>query len=245
MKRWTGLLLLLPLFATAGEFEPTLVVQTGKMVEGDLIIRNITDLGANKTCLAFYIRTSGTSPVIQCYNASSGFGAQLRQVGHIKSEDLIVRKVVDEKNRMNCVVGYVSTPGTSPAVACYPYQYKFKGEISEAGHLREGDLHVFRIVDPANMKVCLVSYVETDKTKPDILCYDSTAGKRGGLYQASYLREGDLIVRKIKDAESGMACLVTYVSTPGTKTHLYCYPEGSAPPPMPSGGASSQTKPRP
>ncbi len=229
MKKWIVLLALLPLVTTAGEFEPTLVVQTGKMVEGDLIIRNITDLGANKTCLAFYVRTSGTSPVIQCYNASSGFGAQLTQVGHIKSQDLIVRKIVDHKNRMNCVVAYVSTPGTSPAVACYPYQYKFKGEISEAGHLHEGDLHVFRIVDPANMKVCLVSYVSTDKTRPDILCYDSTAGKRGGLFQASYLREGDLIVRKIKDAESGMACLVTYVSTPETKTHLYCYPEGSAP----------------
>ena len=230
MKKWLMLLGLVPFLSLAGEFEPSLVVQTGKMQEGDLMVRNITDLAARKSCLAFYIRTSGTSPVIECYEASSGFGANLTQVGHIKSQDMIIRKLIDSKNRMNCVVAYVGTPGTSPAVDCYPYQHLFKGKISEAGHMREGDLDVFRVVDPGNNKVCLVSYVRTEKTSPSILCYDSHAGKKGGLYQASYLRAGDLVVRKVKDVESGMACMVTYVSTPGTKTHIYCYEEN---PPMP------------
>ena len=51
----------MPLVSHADEFKATLLVQTGMMSEHDLIVRNITDLGSNKTCLAFYVKTSGTS----------------------------------------------------------------------------------------------------------------------------------------------------------------------------------------
>ena len=218
-------LLALPLLAQAGEYKSSLLVQTGEMRESDLIIRNITDLNSHQTCLAFYIRTTGTSPVIQCYNAMSGFGANLSQVGHIKADDLVIRKLEDSKNNMACLVAYVSTPGTSPAVDCYPNMQRGKEHMVEAGHLREGDLDVRRIVDRANMKSCLVAYVITKGTQPSILCYDSPQGAKGGLFQSGTLREGDLVVRKIDDMANRKACLVTYVSTEGTSAHLYCYGE--------------------
>jgi hypothetical protein len=227
MKKWLALLAFgLTMTAQAGKYESSMVVQTGQMRESDLIVRNITDLTKHQTCLTFYIRTSGTSPVTYCYDAVSGFGANLNQVGHIKSDDLVVRKLEDTKNGMFCLTAYVSTPGTSPAVDCYPNKQQFKDHMIEAGHLREGDLDVSRIIDAGNMKTCMVAYVTTEGTSPSILCYDSPqAGNKGGLYQASYLKEGDLVVRKVVDVESKKACLVTYVSTPGTSTHLYCYDE--------------------
>ena len=226
MKLLLGLLAFsLSFIAQAGKFEPSLVVQTGQMRESDLIVRNITDLTNKKTCLTFYIRTSGTSPITYCYDAVSGFGANLNQVGHIKADDLVVRKLEDTKNGMFCLTAYVSTPGTSPAVDCYPNAQQFKDHMIEAGHLREGDLDVRRIVDTGNTKTCLVAYVTTKGTSPSIVCYNATASNKGGLYQASYLKEGDLVVRKIVDTESKKACLVTYVSTAGTSSHLYCYDE--------------------
>jgi hypothetical protein len=224
MKKFLALLAFsLPLLAQAGKFESSLVVQTGQMRESDLIVRNITDLTNKKTCLTFYIRTSGTSPITHCYDAVSGFGANLNQVGHIKADDLVVRKLEDTKNGVFCLTAYVSTPGTSPAVDCYPNKQQFKDHMVEAGHLREGDLDVRKIVDAGNMKTCLVAYVTTKGTSPSLVCFDSQAGNKGGLYQASYLKEGDLVVRKIVDVESKKACLVTYVSTAGTSSHLYCY----------------------
>jgi hypothetical protein len=229
MKRWFALLMLaLPLVSLAGEYEQSLLVETGKMREGDLQVRNVTDLGSSKTCLAFYIRTSGTSPVIRCYHAVSGFGANLSQVGHIKADDLVIRKLEDTKNNMSCLVAYISTPGTSPAVDCYSYKQRFKDHMAEAGHLREGDLDVRRVVDAGNKKTCLVAYVRTKGTSPSIICYDSEAGRKGGLHQASVLKEWDLVVRKIVDTVSRKSCLVTYVSTAGTSAHLYCYDEGKA-----------------
>ena len=213
----------LPLLAHGGEYKSSLLVQTGEMRESDLIIRNITDLNSHQTCLAFYVRTTGTSPVIKCYNAVSGFGARLSQVGHITADDLVIRKLEDSKNNMSCLVAYVSTPGTSPAVDCYPNIQPAKDNMVEAGHLREGDLDVRRIVDQGNLKSCLVAYVVTKGTVPSILCYDSPQGGKGGLYQSGNLREGDLVVRKIDDASNRKACLVTYVSTEGTSAHLYCY----------------------
>ncbi|MBL3589979.1 MAG: hypothetical protein JMN24_09335 [gamma proteobacterium endosymbiont of Lamellibrachia anaximandri] len=215
----------LSFFAQAGKFEPSLVVQTGQMRESDLIVRNITDLTSKKTCLTFYIRTSGTSPITHCYDAVSGFGANLNQVGHIKADDLVVRKLEDTKNGMFCLTAYVSTPGTSPAVDCYPNKQEFKDHMVESGHLREGDLDVRRIVDAGNMKTCLVAYITTKGTSPSLVCYDSPAGSKGGLYQSSYLKEGDLVVRKVLDTQSNKACLVTYVSTAGTSSHIYCYDE--------------------
>ena len=227
MKKLLALLAVCLAFsAQAGKFEQSLVVQTGQMRESDLIVRNITDLTKQKTCLTFYIRTSGTSPKTICYDAVSGFGANLNQVGHIKSEDLVVRKLEDTKNGMFCLVAYVSTPGTSPSVECYQNKQQFKDHMMEAGHLREGDLDVTRIIDAGNLKTCMVAYVTTKGTSPSVICYDSPqAGSKGGLYQASYLKEGDLVVRKVVDVESKKACLVTYVSTAGTSSHVYCYDE--------------------
>jgi len=224
MKRLFALVALcLPLLSHAGKFESSLVVQTGQMRESDLIVRNITDLTSKKTCLTFYIRTAGTSPTTQCYDAASGFGANLTQVGHIAEDDLVVRKLEDTKNGVFCLVAYVSTPSTSPAVACYPNKQQFKDNMVEAGHLREGDLDVRRVVDAGNNKTCLVAYVTTKGTSPSVVCYDAPAGKKGGLFQVSHLKEGDLVVRKVIDTEGKKACLVSYVSTPGTSSNLYCY----------------------
>ena len=100
-----------------------------------------------------------------------------------------------------------------------------KENMVEAGHLREGDLDVRRIVDDGSQKACLVTYVNTKGTAPSIVCYDSPPDSKGGLYQASYLKEGDLVVRKVVDTASHMACLVTYVSTEGTSSHMYCFQE--------------------
>lgn len=224
MKNVIALLALcLPFISLAGEYKTTLLVQTGVMSEHDLIVRNITDLGSNKTCLAFYVKTSGTSPVIHCYPAAAGYGAGLVQVGHIKADRIVIRKLEDTKNNMSCLVAYVGTPGTSPAVDCYANNQHSKDHMVEAGHLREGDLDLRRILDQGNLKTCLVAYVDTEGTSPSVNCYDSKADGRGGLHQASYLKEGDLVVRKILDMASGYACLVTYVSTVGTSSHLYCY----------------------
>jgi hypothetical protein len=143
-----------------------------------------------------------------------------------------MRKFEDSKNNMFCLVAYVSTPGTSPAVDCYPNTRPIKDHMVEAGHVREGDLDVRRIVDTGNLKSCLVSYVVTEGTAPSVLCYDSPEGGRGALYQAGNLREGDLVVRKIVDMANRKACLVTYVSTEKTSSHMYCYENAlEAPPP--------------
>lgn len=216
---------LVPFLASAGKYESSLVVQTGQMRESDLIVRNITDLTKKKTCLTFYIRTSGTSPITHCYDAVSGFGANLNQVGHIRADDLVVRKLEDTKNNMFCMTAYVSTPGTSPAVDCYSNKQQFKDHMVETGHLREGDLDVRRIVDAGNNKTCLVAYVTTKGTSPSLVCYDSAVTTKGGLHQSSYLKEGDLVVRKVVDVESKKGCLITYVSTAGTSSHIYCYDE--------------------
>ena len=215
----------LPLVANGGEFKSTLLVQTGVMSEHDLIVRNITDLGSSKTCLAFYVKTSGTSPVIKCYPATTGFGATLAQVGHIKADKIVIRKLDDTKNNVSCLVAYVGTPGTSPAVDCYPNKQRGKDHMVEAGHLREGDLDIRRIHDRGNMKTCLTVYVDTKGTSPSVVCYDAQGDGKGGIYQSSYLKEGDLVVRKIVDAASHHSCLVTYVRTEGTSSHLYCYQE--------------------
>jgi hypothetical protein len=42
------------------------------------------------------------------------------------------------------------------------------------------------------------------------------------MVQDSYLREGDLIVRKIVDQGNAQNCLITYVSTEGTSPYIFC-----------------------
>ncbi len=215
--------LLLPVLSQAGDYSSQLVVQTGLLRESDLVVRNITDLASKKTCLAFYIRTAGTSSVIDCYDVVGDFGTTIRQVGHIKQDDVIIRKIEDTKNRRVCLVAYVATAGTSPAVDCYTTTHKFKDNLDMSAHLREGDLSVRRVSDTGAMRTCLVAYVNTKGTSPSVSCYASQPKGVGGLKQVSQMKEGDLVVRKVKDSANNKSCMVTYVSTAGTDTHLFCF----------------------
>ncbi len=221
------LALLVPGFATAGDYTSQLVVQTGLLRESDLVVRNVTDLISKKTCLAFYIRTAGTSSVIDCYDVVGDFGTTIRQVGHIKQDEIIIRKIEDTKNKRVCLVAYVSTPGTSPAVDCYSVANQFKEEpnLEMDAHLREGDMSIRRINDGSAQRTCLVAYVDTKGTSPSVACYPSTPQGVGSLKQISQMKECDLVVRKIHDTANNKACMVTYVSTEGTDSHLYCFNE--------------------
>lgn len=232
----------LPLVGLAADYQSTLLVQTGKLRESDLIIRTITDLESHKICQAFYIRTIGTSSVMTCYDAISGFRSKISQVGHFKEGKLVVRKVRDYENGVSCLVAYVSAPGTAPAIDCYKSTKQAKDAIVRSGHLKEGDLDVYRIADKESTKTCLVAYVGLGGTSPTLVCYTSLTGGKGGIMQNSQLREGDLLVRKIVDESNRKACLITYVSTKGTSPHIFCFNEGppgqpqtkQVPPPVPS-----------
>jgi catabolite regulation protein CreA len=232
--KWSiaSLLVALPLFCTAADYESTLLVQTGKLRESDLIVRTISDLQSDKICLAFYVRTSGTSSVMTCYDAVSGFRSNINQVGFFKEDELIVRKVKDLVNGVACLVAYISTPGTSPAIDCYKSVKPGGDAIVRGGHVREGDLEVHRLSDPDSNKTCLIAYVSAGGTSPSLICYPSRAQPgEGGMVQTSQLREGDLVVRKMIDTPNQKTCLITYVSTEGTSPYMYCFDEGAAVPP--------------
>jgi hypothetical protein len=227
MKRLLALLAFGLSFAClAGDYQSTLLVQTGKLRESDLIVRTISDLESNRICLAFYVRTMGTSPTMSCYDVVSGFRSRIGQVGHFKESKLVVRKLKDFENDVSCLVAYVSTEGTSPAIDCYKNvraaKFRDTDSIVRSGHLKEGDLDIYRIVDPDSTKTCLVAYVNTGSTSPSLKCYGTLKDDKGGLIQNSYLREGDLIARKIVDHSNAKECLITYVSTEGTSPHIYC-----------------------
>jgi len=224
MKRFLSVLFLtIPLLALAEDYQSTVLVQTGKMRESDLVVRTISDLESDRICLAFYVRTVGTSPALNCFEAQSGFRSSVKQSAHFKEGKLVVRKITDSLNGIACLVAYVSTSGTSPAIDCYQRKAAVKDDIVRQGHLREGDLDVYRIVDPDSSRVCLVTYVNTGSTSPSLVCYQAE-GKPNehSLDQTSQLREGDLIVRKIVDKASDKECLVSYVSTEGTSPSVYC-----------------------
>lgn len=220
----------LPAAAQASDYQSTLLVQTGQLRESDLIVRTISDLESNRICLTFYVRTMGTSPSIACYDVTAGFRSRIEQIGHFKEGKLVVRKLKDFENNVSCLVTYVSTEGTSPAINCYhnPTTARFRGQetLKPNGHLREGDLDVYRIVDPDSNKTCLVAYVNTGSTSPSLHCY-STMPKstKSAMVQTNFLREGDLIVRKIVDHGNKKECLITYVSTEGTSPHIHCADE--------------------
>ena len=237
MKRLlASLLVALPLLCTAADYESTLLVQTGKLRESDLIVRTISDLQSNKICLAFYVRTAGTSSVMTCYDAISGFRSNVNQVGFFKEGELVVRKVKDLENGVSCLVAYISTPGTAPAIDCYKSSPTAGEAIVRGGHVREGDLEVHRLNDPDSKKTCLVSYVSSGGTSPSLTCYPSS-GQPGeaGMVQTSQLREGDLVVRKMIDPPNQKTCLITYVSTEGTSPYMYCFDEHAAvPAPQPA-----------
>lgn len=224
-KLFILLFLSMPFACLAEAYQSTLLVQTGKMRESDLIVRTITDLESSRICLAFYIRTTGTSPVMSCYDAVSGFASNINQVGHFKEKQLIVRKMKDTVNDVSCLVAYVSTPGTSPSIDCYKSRTSAKDDLVRSGHLREGDLDIYRVVDTDSTKTCLIAYVSTGGTAPSLKCYDSKGDGKGALIQGSHLREGDLIVRKIVDHSNRKECLITYVSTEGTSPSIYCSDE--------------------
>jgi hypothetical protein len=234
MKRFLALLLFAwPLQSLAGDYQSTLLVQTGQLRESDLIVRTISDLESNRICLAFYIRTMGTSPSMTCYDVVSGFRSRIDQVGHFKEGKLVVRKLKDFENNVSCLVSYVSTEGTSPSIDCYKNvtSAKFRGSdsIVPSGHLREGDLDIYRIVDPDSTKTCMIAYVNTGNTSPSLRCYTTVSSShKSGMVQTSHLREGDLIVRKVVDHGNAQECLITYVSTEGTSPHIHCAAERSA-----------------
>ena len=217
-----AMILGLPFICQAEAYQSTLLVQTGQMRESDLIVRTITDLESSIICLAFYIRTTGTSPVMNCYGAVSGFASNINQVGHFKEKQLIVRKMKDTLNDVSCLVAYVGTPGTSPSIDCYKSRKSGKDDLLRNGHLREGDLDVYRVVDKDSTKTCLIAYVGTGGTAPSLKCYNSQPESKGALVQNSYLREGDLIVRKIVDRANQKECLISYVSTEGTSPGINC-----------------------
>jgi hypothetical protein len=219
------------MMSLAGDYQSSLVVQTGKWRESDLVVRTLMDLESNKICLTFYVRTVGTSPAVSCYDAVSGFRAEINQVGHLKDGSLILRKLKDHENNVACLVAYVSRPGTSPDIDCYESKMVTKEAIVRTGHLREGDLDVHRIVDPDSTQTCLIAYVSASGTSPSLVCYLSKGDGKGGLDQTSNMREGDLIARKIVDRSNRKACLITYVSTVGTSPHIYCFdePQGRQP----------------
>lgn len=233
MKRTVASLLIgLPLLAAAAEYESTLLVQTGKLRESDLIVRTITDLESNKICLAFYVRTQGTSSMITCYDAVGSFRTNINQVGFFKEDKLVVRKVKDFDNNVSCLVAYVSTPGTAPAIDCYKSAKPTDDAIVRAGHLREGDLEIQRMMDPDSNKTCLVAYVSTGGTAPSLICYNSKSDLgEGNMVQTSHLREGDLVVRKVIDQPNEKTCLISYVSTEGTSPHFHCFNERLGTPP--------------
>lgn len=219
----------LPLCASAAEYESTLLVQTGKLRESDLIVRTISDLESNKICLAFYVRTQGTSSMITCYDAAGSFRTNINQVGFFKEDKLVVRKVKDFDNNVSCLVAYVSTPGTAPAIACYRSLGPADDAIVRGGHLREGDLEIHRIVDADSRETCLIAYVSTGGVSPSLTCFASKGVPgEGGMRQTSHLREGDLVVRKIVDQQNDKTCLISYVSTEGTSPHFHCFDEALA-----------------
>jgi hypothetical protein len=228
MKKLLVLLLSsLPFVALAAEYQSTLLVQTGKLRESDLIVRTISDLESNRICLAFYVRTSGTSPMISCYDVKSGFRSKINQVGHYKEGKMVIRKIKDSVNDVSCLVTYVMVAGTSPSIQCYTSnkgaaKFRTSDAIVSNGHLREGDLDVHKIIDPDSGQACVIAYVDTEGTSPSVQCYRSVAGGKGGLVQSHQLREGDLIVRKVSDQANRKECLITYVSTEGTSPHIYC-----------------------
>jgi hypothetical protein len=225
-KLFVLLLFSLPFVSLAADYQSTLLVQTGKLRESDLIVRTISDLESNRICLAFYIRTTGTSPMISCYDVKSGFRSSIDQVGHYKEGKMVIRKIKDSVNDVSCLVAYVMVAGTSPSIQCYKSSTKAKFRTSDAiisnGHLREGDLDVHKIIDPDSGQACVIAYVDTEGTSPSMECYKSVAGGKGGLVQSHQMREGDLIVRKVNDQANRKECLITYVSTQGTSPHIYC-----------------------
>jgi len=246
MKSLLALLLLgLPIVTAAEDYQSTLLVQTGTLRESDLIVRTVTDLENSKICLSFYIRTTGTSPAMSCYDTRAGFRSDVSQTGHFKKGKLVVRKIKDSLNNVSCLVAYVSEPGTSPAINCYHSSPSSKDDIQRTGHLREGDLEIERVIDADSTKTCLIAFVSVGSANPSLTCYDSVGNSKGGMSQKGYMREGDLVVRKIRDDANMKECLMSYVSTEGTSPYIYCFDKIAAAFAPPAGKTKAASLPPP
>ena len=66
----------------------------------------------------------------------------------------------------------MATAGTSPSIVCYDSQAQKQGSLRQVSHLREGDLVVRKIMDTANRKACMATYVSTEGTSSNLYCYD-------------------------------------------------------------------------
>jgi hypothetical protein len=86
----------------------------------------------------FYVRTAGTSSVMTCYDAVSGFKSNVNQVGFFKEGELVVRKVKDLDNGMSCLVAYISTPGTAPRSTATRAPHRAAGPSSAAATSAKG-----------------------------------------------------------------------------------------------------------
>jgi hypothetical protein len=150
----------------------------------------------------------------------------------------------DTLNDESCLVAYVGIPGTSPSIDCYKSRKSATDDLVRNGHLREGDLDIYRVVDKDSTKTCLIAYVSTGGTSPSLKCYNSQSGGQGGLMQSSFLREGDLIVRKIIDHANRKECLISYVSTEGTSPSINCFDTASTPLPRTSPTVSIPVTPK-
>ena len=152
-----------------------------------------------------------------------------------------MRKIKDRLNGVSCMVAYVSTEGTSPAINCYQSSSQAKDDIKRTGHLREGDLEIERVIDADSANTCLIAFVSVGSNTPQLVCYPSNPGDKGGLSQVGKMREGDLVVRKILDEANNKECLMSYVSTEGTSPYIYCFDKKMSPPPA-TGKAPASSK---
>ena len=147
--------------------------QVGHFKEDQLVVRKLKDHENNMSCLVAYTSAKGTSPSINCYkNPKSGSDAIVRS-GHLREGDLDIHRVIDAGSNKTCLIAYVKKGGTAPSLICYGSKVPAKGGMIQDGHLREGDLVVRKIIDQANQKACLMTYVSTEGTSPYIHCFDS------------------------------------------------------------------------
>ena len=87
----------------------------------------------------------------------------------------------------------------------------------------ENDTAFYAVRDVPHGKVIQAAYINTEGTEPQLTCYGSRGDGKGAMKQTGFMREGDLVVRKIVDQNNNKECLVTYVSTEGTSSNIYCY----------------------
>jgi hypothetical protein len=127
------------------------------------------------------VSTAGTSPAIDCYKSKASAKDSIERSGHLREGDLDVYSIHDTNSTKTCLIAYVGTGGVSPSLTCYNSNTGFKAGGSglvQSSHLQEGDLIVRKILDNTNGKECLISYVSTVGTSPNIYCADERSGRQ-------------------------------------------------------------------